>query len=271
MIFSLLLAHLSFGNPCFAVTPNDPPKSAQAPKKKKTNPSDLPPSVSLMERAKAELKPTEGEVEKSTATDNQVSGILILKDPLPPEAKSPVRVQVGLKISQWTPKGQVNVSGTDYDLGSQQSTYIPKLELALGSRDFSAGRLRMSLAARVEGGYLSQKSQFVFNSGNVPRSTYLNSVEYGYGIDWVVGLDSVKNWDLDFFPHVENYQYNQSSGTSDAEFSLSGSEQVLSFGPQYHWNENLILFLQWSPTVARTQSQLPQREARTEMGLRVQW
>lgn len=226
---------------------------------------------SLKEQAQAEAKVT-GKIQNS-ATDAQVSGMLTLKDPRPDIITRSWKYFASLSVQTFQPQGLVELeNASTFDLGKNDQTVMPGLELGVLSPQFSGKKVLWQFGIRGKASIASQASQVKFSSGYDVDDARLNTTLLSVGPTVNLTWEKLPWLALTLSPQWGTLNYTQTSANDFAHFSKYAGYESLNYGFDFKVGRKWSLFTEWSQRSLKDSSnKIALQKDNFELGTKVTW
>ncbi|WP_415062740.1 hypothetical protein [Bdellovibrio sp.] len=242
--------------------------SAQA--KKNSSTLSLKPELSLREKALAESK-VEG-LAKTSATDAQVPGMLTLKDPRPEIITRSWRYFAGLTAQSFQPEGIAKKEGSGaFDLGKNDQTFMPGLELGVLSTPIKTKSVLWKLGLRGKAGFSSQGTSLTLDSGYQINDARLNTTLFSGGPLLTLQWEGLQSVSLTLSPQMGSVTYTQTSSNEFATFSKQSGFESMSYGLDFALGQRWSLFTEWSQRTLKDNTEIALQKDNFELGTKVTW
>lgn len=242
-----------------------------APKKSAKKPAPVAqPELSMREQALAES--TYVGQDQKRASDAQVeSGVLRLQDPMPQALGRSWKYFAAFSAQQFQTEGRASNEFSSFDLGTNDSTWMPGLQIGFVTAAMPTGAVNWHLGARAQGSFASQSVNAVMDSGFIIDDARLNSTLLSVGplvsLNW-----SRINWlSLTFVPEVGSLTYTQTTSNDFGKFSKSATYQALSWGLEAQVSKGWSLFTEYTQRELKNQDQLAIQRDNIELGTKILW
>lgn len=227
-------------------------------------------ALSLKQQAVAEAK-FEG-LEKATATDAQVQGMLTLKDPRPEIITRSWKYSAALSVQSFQPEGFASKEGSGtFDLGQNGSTAMPGLELGVLSPAFSTKQVLWKVGLRAKGSLASQETSVTLDSGYEINDARLNTTLFSGGPVLNVSWDRLSWLSLNVSPQIGSLSYTQTSSNDFATFSKTGSFNSMTYGLDFLIGSKWSVFTEWTQRSLKDSSEIALQKDNFELGTKVTW
>lgn len=226
---------------------------------------------SLKQQAQAETT-VSGKAQHS-ATDAQVSGMLTLKDPRPDVITRSWKYFAGLSLQSFQPQGLVELeNASTFDLGANDQTVMPGLELGVLSPQFSTKKVLWQFGVRGKASIASQSSEVNFNSGYNVDDARLNTTLLSVGPTFGLAWERVPWLAFTFSPQWGTLNYTQTSANDFAHFSKYAGYESFNYGIELKVGRKWSLFTEWSQRNLKDSSnRIALQKDNLELGTKVTW
>lgn len=225
---------------------------------------------SLKEMALAEAK-FEG-LEKNTATDAQVTGMLNLKDPRPEVITRSWKYFAGFTVQSFNSEGTASKAGSGtFDLNNNDATIMPGVELGVMSPSLQTKGALWKLGLRGKAGFASQEPEVNLASGYEVTDARLNTTLLSAGPVVALAWERLPWLSLTFSPQYGNLSYTQTSSNDFATFSKSSAYESMNYGVDIMLNQRWSVFTEWSQRNLKDNSEIALQKDNFELGTKVTW
>ena len=210
--------------------------------------------------------------EQSSATNARTEGMLSLKDPRPEIITRSWKYLFGLSLQSFQPQGTVNtdLAGT-FDLGSNDSTILPALELGAMSPLLLTGPAQWRLGGVAKFAYSSQKIDLTLASGYEVDDARLNTSMLSVGPAFSVQHEALNWLALTGTWQFGDLNYTQTSSTELASFSRHASFESVGLGLQFQLTKGWAVSTEWSDRKLRSDETIALQKNNFELGTSVTW
>lgn len=225
---------------------------------------------SLRDLALAEAK-FEG-LEKNSATDAQVPGMLTLQDPRPEIITRRWKYFAAFTAQIFQAEGFVNKEGTGtFDLGKSETSMMPGLELGVMSPTMPTRSVLWKVGLRFKGSFASQGTSVILDSGYKIDDARLNTTMFSGGPALSVAWDRLSWLSLNVSPQYGTLSYTQTSSNDFATFSKSGAFESLNYGLDFQMTPKWSVFTEWSQRTLNDNNEIALQKDNFEVGTKVTW
>ncbi len=225
---------------------------------------------SLMEMALAEAK-FEG-LQKSSATDAQVTGMLNLHDPRPEVVTRRWKYFAGFTLQNFNSAGYATKEGSGtFDLNNNDATVMPGLELGVMSPSMQTKAALWKLGLRGKASLASQEPTVKLATGYEVGDARLNTTMLSVGPAIALAWERLPWLSLTFSPQYGNLSYTQTSSNDFATFSKSAAYESMSYGVDIRLGPQWSVFTEWSQRNLKDDSEIALQKDNFELGTKVTW
>ncbi len=225
---------------------------------------------SLKDKALAEAK-IEG-LNKKTASDAQISGMLTLKDPRPEVVTRPWDYFMAFSGQRFQAQGVAQKYGIgSYDLSKNSPTFMPGFEVGVLSHSLPTRMLSWKLGLRAKASIASQETKLNLESGYKIDDARLNTTLLSVGPHIHLQWERINWLSLTFSPQFGSLNYTQTSSNDFAAFSKQAGFQSIGYGLDFNFGNKWSIFTEWNQRSLKETQEIALQNDSFELGTRITW
>lgn len=226
--------------------------------------------TSLREQALAETKSSG--IERSSATDAQIPGMLKLQDPRPEIITRSWSYFAGFSAQTFQSSGQPKKDGVNtFDLDKNSGTVMPGFELGVLSRNFALQDFTWRFGARGKAHFASQATDVKLNSGYAIDDARLNTTLFAVGPLFMAQWNGLPWLSATLSPQFGTLNYTQNSANEFATFSKSATFEALGLGVDVAVNPKWSVFTEWTQRNLKNETEIALQKDNFEIGTKIVW
>lgn len=224
----------------------------------------------LKERALVESK-IEG-LNRKTASDAQVSGMLKLKDPRPEVVTRSWDYFMAFSGQRFQAQGVAEKYGVgSFDLSKNNPIIMPGFEFGLLSHTLTTQMVAWKVGLRAKASFASQKTQLNLESGFQIDDARLNTALLSVGPHFSMQWNQIEWVSLTFSPQFGSLNYTQTSSNDFAAFSKQSGFQSIGYGLDFNFGNKWSIFTEWNQRSLRENKEIALQNDSFELGTRIIW
>ncbi|HEY1078586.1 MAG TPA: hypothetical protein VGE46_00745 [Bdellovibrio sp.] len=228
------------------------------------------PEISLRDQALAETKSTG--IERASATDAQVPGMLKLQDPRPQIITRSWSYFAGFSAQTFQSAGQAKKDGVNtFDLDKNSGTVMPGFELGVLSRNFELQDFTWRFGVRGKAHFASQATDIKLSSGYTIDDARLNTTLFAAGPLFMAQWHRLPWLSATLSPQFGTLNYTQNSANEFATFSKSATFEALGLGLDVALNPQWSVFTEWTQRNLKNENEIALQKDNFEIGTKIVW